>query len=309
MDLSSVKNSGKKAVAIGLCCFFVPLMLNTSLALVLQRTVNMEPVLHKTIISIGVFQSSTSFYVTACLLTDLKILNSELGRLALSSSMISGTLSWGVLVGMFTVRQSSFGDENTLPFMVIGLCFLLVVILYILRPIMLFMVRHTDRRRTIKESYIFTVFLMLLFCSFMGEFIGQRFLLGPMILGLAMPDGPPLGSAFVEKLESYVSLIFLPSYFVFSGASISLAEVQIKTFGIVWLLVLCSFFAKLMGAMVPSLLWKMPLTDALSLGLVLAAQGITDVLIWQNASLLLVMNSSTNSFLSLISSLFLIYSL
>ncbi|PON77973.1 DNA-directed DNA polymerase [Parasponia andersonii] len=295
IDLGSITNSGKRALAIGLCCFFIPLLLNTSLALILQRTVKMEPVLHKSIISIAVFQSSSSFYVTACLLTDLKLLNSELGRLAVSSSMISGMLSWIVLVLGFMVRQSTLGVGFTLPFMAISLCFMLVVIVFILRPVMRSMVRHANRGRAVKESYIFSVFVMVLCCAFLGEFIGQHFMLGPMILGLAVPDGPPLGTALVDKLDSYVSLILLPSYFVFSGASINLPSIQMKTFGIVWLLVLSSFFAKLIGAVVPSLLCKMPVVDALALGLVLSAQGITDILIWQHGMMLLLIDQQSYS--------------
>lgn len=294
MDLGLVTNSGKRALAIGLCCFFVPFLLNTSVALILQRTVNMEPVLHKSIISIAVFQSSSSFYVTACLLTDLKLLNSELGRIAVSSSMISGMLSWALLIIGFTVRQSSFGNGYTLPFLAISLCFMLLVIVYVLRPVMLSMVRHINSGSGIKERHIFSVFVMVLCCAFLGEFIGQHFMLGPMILGLAVPDGPPLGSALVDKLDSYVSSILLPSYFVFSGASIDLCSIQWKTFGIVWILVFSSFFAKLVATMVPSLLCKMPLVDAFALGLVLSAQGITDILIWQHGMLLFVMNSSTS---------------
>ncbi|XP_030924628.1 cation/H(+) antiporter 15-like [Quercus lobata] len=76
--------------------------------------------------------STSSFHVIACLLADLNLLNSELGRLATSSSMVNGV----------------------------------------------------------------------------------HFMLGPMILGLAVPDGWPLGSAIVDKLDSYVSSILLPSYFI-----------------------------------------------------------------------------------------------
>ncbi|GMN23511.1 hypothetical protein TIFTF001_000141 [Ficus carica] len=192
IDLNSVKHSGKKGLTIGLCCFFLPLLLNTSVAVLLQRTVKMDPILHKSIISIVVFQSSSSFYVTTCLLTDLKLLNSELGRLAVSASMISGMLSWCGLIWAFTMRQSSFGGNKALPFVALSLCFVVILVVFLMRPIM----------RSI------------------------HFMLGPTILGLAVPDGPPLGSALVDKLESYVLSILLPGYFVFSGAAMDLIDQQ-----------------------------------------------------------------------------------
>lgn len=88
--------------------------------------------------------------------------------------------------------------------------------------------------------------------------------------------------------------------FVFSGAAMDVSSVSMKTFGVIWLLVICSFFAKLTGAMVPSLLCKIPLVDALSLGLVVGAQGNTGILVWQHGMMLRVMINSLINF-SLIS--------
>lgn len=290
MDLSLLTSSGKKAVAVGLCSLIVPIILSTGLALILQRTVTMEPFLNKSLITIAIFQSSNSFYVTACLLADLKLLNSELGRLALSSSLISGSFAWFGFICFFTVKQSTFSKENSLPWMSLCLVGLVIFVVYMLRPIMLWMISRTAEDKAIKESYIFSIFVMLLVCALFGEYIGQHFMLGPMILGLAVPDGPPLGSALVDKLDTFVTSVLLPTYFVFSGAYTNVFLIQMKSFAIMEMMVLCGFFGKVVGAMVPSLFCRMPLVDSLSLGLIMSAQGITDILIWQHGMLLFVRN-------------------
>ena len=125
-------------------------------------------------------------------------------------------------------------------------------------------------------------------CALLGEVNGVHFMLEPMILGLAVPDGWPLGSAIADKLDSYVSSILLPSYFVYSCAAIDLALINLKTTGIVAMLVLCSLLGKFMGTMLPSLYYKMPIIDSLCLGLIMSSQGITDMLILQNGILLSV---------------------
>lgn len=79
---------------------------------------------------------------------------------------------------------------------------------------------------------------MVFCCAFLCDIIGQHFMLGPTILGLAVPDGPPLGSALVDKLESYMLSILLLGYFVFSGAAMDVSSVSMKTFGVIWLLVI-----------------------------------------------------------------------
>lgn len=303
MDVSLVTNSGKKSFSIALFSIAVPLIMTTGLALILQRTVTMEPALHKSLFTIAIFQSCNSFYVVACLLADLKLLNSELGRLALSSSLISGSISWVGLIVFFTIRLSIVGKENSLPWMVLCLCCLVFLIVFILRPIMLWMISRTAREKAIKEVYIFSIFVMILVCAMFGEYIGQHFMLGPMILGLAVPDGPPLGSALVDKLDTFVSSVLLPTYFMFSGSGINLFLIQMKTLGIMELMVFVAFVGKVLGTMVPSLYCKMPLVDALCLGLVMSTQGITDILMWQHGSLLfvsIIINSLSSNFASLL---------
>lgn len=249
----------------------------------------METHLKNSIIAIGAFQSSSSFHVIACLLSDLKLLNSDIGRLALSSSMISGTLSWISLVVGFTLRQTSIEQQDSLPWMALCVACMVILVVYILRPIMFWMVAETNNStRPIKEAYVFSLFLMLLFCALFSEFVGQHFMLGPMILGLAVPDGPPLGSALVDKLDSFVSSVMLPCYFVISGARINLSKINMRTAVIVHILALGSFTGKLIGAMLPSLYCKMPLVDSLTLGLIMCTQGIADILVLQHAMLLFV---------------------
>ena len=289
MDLSMVTKSGKKALIIGLCAFFLPLMLSTTLAYTLKRKVTLEPNLYESLIEIAVFQSTSSFHVIACLLNDLNLLNSELGRLAISSSMVSGLCSWIWLTVSFMVRQNILmTKKNTFPLAALSVAGMLLIIICIMRPILLWMIRQTTKRKQLKESYMISIFLMILTISLLGDIAGLHFVLGPMILGLTVPDGWPLGSAIVDKLESYVSLILLPTYYVFSCSSLDIFSLNLKSTGIAELLALSSFLGKVIGTMLPSLYCKMPIMDSLCLGLIMSTQGITDIINLQMGFLLFV---------------------
>ncbi|KAG6583332.1 Cation/H(+) antiporter 15, partial [Cucurbita argyrosperma subsp. sororia] len=296
MDLTLITKSGTKAMVIGVLVFLFPLLINCLLSVYLKSTIDMDNNLKDSLTAIGAFQSSSSFYVIACVLEDLKLLNSHIGRLALSSSMISGTLSWISIVICFTLRQTSMEQQDALPWMAICVACMIILVIYILRPIMFWIVEQTNiSGGPIKESYVFLMFIMMLFCSLFSEFVGQHFLLGPMILGLAVPDGPPLGSALVDKLESFVSAIMLPFYFVISGARINLSKLDMKSIWVVQLLAFGSLMGKLIGATLPSLYCKMPLVDSLTLGLVMSTQGISDILFLQQGLLLQMIDLNSYS--------------
>ncbi|KAL0533507.1 hypothetical protein IC582_027539 [Cucumis melo] len=296
MDLSLIKKSGKKAMVIGFMAFLTPMLFNFFLSTYLKSSVEMDAHLKNTLNAIGAFQASSSFHVIACLLTDLKLLNSDIGRLALSSSMISGALSWAGLVIGFTLRQTSMQQQDALPWMALCLVCMMILVIYILRPIMFWIVEQTNLSgRPIKEVYVFCLFLMLLFCALFSEFVGQHFLLGPMILGLAVPDGPPLGSALVDKLDSFVSSIMLPCYFVISGARINLSTINVRSAVIINLLAFTAFIGKVIGTMLPSLYCKMSLVDSLSLGLIMSTQGIADILSLQHGLLLFMIDQTSYS--------------
>ncbi|KAJ1437526.1 Sodium/solute symporter superfamily [Sesbania bispinosa] len=98
------------------------------------------------------------------------------------------------------------------------------------------------------------------------ELVGEHFLVGPIILGMAVPDGPPLGSALAERMDTLVSIVFLPLYFLFSGGRFKLFLLDTPGFLIVQVVAIFSFCGKVIGTMLPSIYFKMPVIDALSLG-------------------------------------------
>ncbi|GLU02599.1 hypothetical protein SLE2022_198440 [Rubroshorea leprosula] len=298
-DLSMIKKSGKKAVVIGFLTYVLPICLNLILAAIINNKFDLEPTLKKSVFVIAGFQGISSFHVVVCLLADLKLLNSELGRLATSSSLVSGLCSWLSIVTCFTINSNFQGKQDVLTYMNLSMGCLIILIVYILRPIILWMVKRITEEKSVKEDHIYVIFLMVLSCAFFSEVIGQQMMLGPMMLGLAVPDGPPLGSALVAKLESYVSSVLLPSYFVLSGSLVNISSIQWDTLYVVEMFALSGFAGKLLATVVPSLYCKMPLNDALCFGLVMSAQGITDVLMLHHAFYLGLINVDIYTIMSI----------
>uniref|UniRef100_A0A7N0ZZC0 Cation/H+ exchanger domain-containing protein n=1 Tax=Kalanchoe fedtschenkoi TaxID=63787 RepID=A0A7N0ZZC0_KALFE len=278
-DIRLLAASGRKAIVIGACTFFVPLILNMSVALTVMACVKLEPQVRMSLHFVATLQSASSFYVVASQLEDLKMLTSELGRLALSSSLISGTLSWCWVIFSFATSER---HENQVKGVVMGtvLCTLafMFIVTYVLRPIFQWLIIRVKTTRGVKEGHMFIIYTSVLGLALFGESMGLNFLFGPMIVGIIVPVGPPLGSAVVEKLDTMVSILLLPMFYSIGLTVVNLPSISAVNVGVIELVVLTGFFGKVVGAMVPCVLSKMPVADALSLGLILATQGITDVL-------------------------------
>jgi len=90
MDLSLITKTGRKAWVIGLCSYCIPIMLGCGSVTMMSSM--WEKIMGDEISSLPVVfisHSSCSFAVISSLLHDLKILNSELGRLALSAAFVN----------------------------------------------------------------------------------------------------------------------------------------------------------------------------------------------------------------------------
>ncbi|KAM7527612.1 hypothetical protein LguiB_031022 [Lonicera macranthoides] len=305
-DLQIISKAGRTALLIGISTFFLPLILTLLFSLLLKYSLPMSPNLHKSLHWVASLQSLSSCHVTICLLADLKLLSSEIGKLAITASTISGTFSWYWTVFVFVARESAVSkmQDSTLLICLSVFC-IMVLIVCILKPIMLWMIdQSTIEGKKVKESHVSIIFITVLCFTMFGEIIGQHYLFGPMMLGMAVPDGPPLGSALVGKLECFVSYVFMPIFFVLSGPSFDLSTIHVGDVGIVELLTFIAYIGKVVATMLPSIYCKMPVNDALYLGLIMSCQGVTDVLILGKATQLNLIDGETYTIMVLSALLF-----
>ncbi|XP_075635780.1 cation/H(+) antiporter 15-like isoform X2 [Castanea sativa] len=192
--------SGKRPLAIGILGFFVPYALAGLVAFVLNHFLSLDHDISNVLHLVAVLQSLTSFPVIASFLAELKLLNSELGRLASCSSIVSDMCHWFIVAVRIATRLTIARSLRT----AIGATFstVLLVIFFVvgIRPAALWAIRNTPEGKPVKEIYISVVLIALLFCGFMGEVIGINAFITSFVLGLFIPDGPPLGAALVERM-------------------------------------------------------------------------------------------------------------
>ncbi|XP_042506742.1 cation/H(+) antiporter 15-like [Macadamia integrifolia] len=295
MDIGTIKNSGKKEWSIGIMTLIVPLVLTLPTSILLKNVLTLDKAFKDGVESIGCLYATTSFHVVASFLHELKLLNSELGRLAMSSSMISVLISWIMVDIGVTIKQTMLkGDGMDVIFKLMACSLVLVTfIYYILRPIMLWMIRQTEEGKPIKQSYIYSIFIMVLGCCFVSESLGKHVALTAGFVGICVPGGPPLGSTLVEKLECFVTAVLLPLYLIVNFEDVDLYHIKPLPFFTIELLCLVGTLGKFIGTLIPCFYFDIPFKESISLGLVLSTLGLLDLQFYKSAQLLGFIDSST----------------
>nr|XP_016506927.1 PREDICTED: cation/H(+) antiporter 15-like [Nicotiana tabacum] len=278
IDLSIVLKSSRKALAVGILGFFVPFGLASFTAFLLEKFLSLDKELITLLSRVVILQSMTAYPGIACFLDELKILNSEIGRLASSSSIICDICHWTILSLKYALELAKAKSVRvTLGSLVSGALYILVIA-FGFRPAILWAIRQTPEGKPVKHIYVFVVLVLLLWCGFTGEAIGLSSIVACFLFGLVIPDGPPLGSALVERLDCFVSVLLMPPFFTICGLQMNVFSiVRLRNVGVLQLVVLVAFIGKIMGTILPLLFWRVPLRDAFSLALIMNSKGIMEL--------------------------------
>ncbi|CAM8950130.1 unnamed protein product [Rhodiola kirilowii] len=291
IDPTMVVKSGKKAVAIGVLGSTVPCSLAGLVAFILSRTVTLDVDIIGFFPLAVVIMSLTAFPVVACFLAELKILNSEIGRLASSSSIICDLCQWSIISIVFAYKIATFQSVGAITGTILSAGLLILIAVFGFRPVALWIIRHTPEGKPVKEIYIFAVMLVLLGYGFAGEYFGLSCLFASFVLGLVIPDGPPLGAALVERLDCFVSVLLMPLFFTNCGLQMDVfAIVNLRNVIVLYSIAFTAFIGKIIGTMAPPLFFRMPLRDSISLGLIMNSKGIAELALLINWKRVKVIN-------------------
>ncbi|BBH00553.1 cation/hydrogen exchanger 15 [Prunus dulcis] len=278
-DPSIVKKTDRKTFAIGFVTVAIPCLLTQGWSALLKTHVNLETNLANSLPAVALAESMLTFPTIAFFLHELKIINSDFGRVAMSSSIVSGLCSFCVMTISIVAKKSSGNDTyNVLSVVATGAVVALVIVL-VIWPVLKWMMRRSSPvGQPMKESHVVHLLLGVMVTGLFSHATGLHTYYGPFILGLTIPAGPPVGSALVEKLDLIISWVFMPIFYAKNGLVMDLCALRLKNYTILQSTALVGAFGKFMGAFLTSLLCtKMPITDAISLGLVLNAQGFLEL--------------------------------
>jgi len=224
------------------------------------------------VLFMGASLSFTAFPVLAAILTSARLLNDQLGVLALSTAAFSDVIAWCVLAFVNAFAHS------VRP--IYGLYTCLIAILYIfvvfaiVKPALSWI--HDRSYNDNFHRFVSFYILILLLCAYFAQSIGIHAFFGSFIAGIVIPKQGTFVAEFAPKLEVLVVDFLLPLYFVSSGLH---TDLQSADGGITVALIIFASVGKFFPCtLATKLLTKKDWNYCVSLGVLMNTRGLVELI-------------------------------
>ena len=183
----------------------------------------------------------------ARILTELKLLDTRVGSIALSSAAIDDVTymfnwlysylysAWCLLAIVVSVARANHPLDALYTFLLLAA--FVVVMLLVVRPLLnAFAKRSTSQVIGVHWVMVFLVstFICAWYTDMIGILIpynltssGVHAMFGAFILGIAVPRRNRFAASLIERIEDLVVIVFLPLYFTFSGLRTNIGSLGI----------------------------------------------------------------------------------
>ena len=278
MNVGLVLRTGSKAMTIGVAILVVPFLCGIIAKELLGQSLTPDDKAKLPFVFLT--QSLVPFPVVAALLTELKLQTSELGRLGLSVAMVSDFISF-TLTGSFLMLRVYMESVRKAFVDIAALIAYISVAVLVIRPLMFSIIKRTPEGQPVKDVYVYGIIVLALVCCLFSDLIDQQIYMGPYILGLATPDGPPLGSAIAAKLDCFVSGLFVPLTVTTSVLRTDLRKFKLDALMISSIiLVMVTNMAKFIACLVSCTFYEMPRLDSWALAFIMTSKGIVEITLY-----------------------------
>ncbi|CAN1254192.1 Cation/H(+) antiporter 17 [Linum perenne] len=279
LDPKALKRTGNKALSIAIAGISLPFIMGIGTSVVLRATISKGVSGPPFLVFMGVALSITAFPVLARILAELKLLTTDVGRMAMSAAAVNDVAAWILLALAIALSGTGNSPYVALWVLLCGSGFVLACV-FIMPPAFGWMAQRCPDGEPVDEIYVCATLCAVLAAGFLTDVIGIHALFGAFVVGILVPKEGAFAGALVEKVEDLVSGLFLPLYFVSSGLKTNVATIQgAQSWGLLVLVITTACLGKILGTVVVSLLCKMPLQEALAVGFLMNTKGLVELIV------------------------------
>ncbi|KAI4324194.1 hypothetical protein L6164_023751 [Bauhinia variegata] len=277
-DVLSMKRIGRKAVAVAVASTILPLGIGVAFSYIVRYSgdTSMKPGTHISFLAVAF--SVTAFPVLARILAELKLINSEIGRLALSSAIVSDMFSWFLLAFSIALADNETSSLAAI-WVVLSTAVFVAFSIFVIRPCVSWVIRRTPEGESFNDFYICVILAGVMISGFITDALGTHSVFGGFVFGLVIPSGP-LTITLIEKLEDFISGLLLPLYFAISGLKTDISAIKgTFTWAALIFVILLACVGKVAGTVVIALFYHMSIREGITLGLLMNTKGLIEMIV------------------------------
>ncbi|KAF8994548.1 hypothetical protein BDZ89DRAFT_1097019 [Hymenopellis radicata] len=218
IDIRLMKRNIKAATAVSVAGVLVPLGLGAALGVAIYREfVDRSVDFGYFVLFVAVAVVIPAFPVLCRILTELKLLDTTVGVVALSAGIANNVVGWVLLA--LTVALVNASTGLVALYVLLTSVGYVIILLFPVKWGYLWLCRRTGSlEQGSPTALMMTVTLLIVFISaFFTDIIGVHAIFGGFLAGLIIPHENGFAVSLVEKIEALVSILFLPLYFTLSG--------------------------------------------------------------------------------------------
>lgn len=225
-----------------------------------------------------------AFPVLCRILTELKLLGTNVGVVVLSAGVGNDVVGWILLA--LCVALVNAGSGLTALWVFLVCAGYVVALIFIFRPLFIRFLESTGSlKKGPSQSVVAVTLLIVLASAFFTQVIGVQAIFGGFLIGLLCPHEGGFAVKLTEKIEDLVATLFLPLYFTLSGLSTNLGLLDS---GVVWAYVVgiiaIAFSAKVVGGALASRLFGMLWRESFAIGVLMSCKGLVELIVLVNES-------------------------
>jgi Kef-type K+ transport system membrane component KefB len=276
LDITTSLKAAKRSWRFGVIPFFSSYIVTAILLSLYKPHGEKIDEITGSVYSIPNVFTTTAFAVVSEALTELNLISTELGQIALSSAMITELMQWVTITLRFNSKDSFV---LSLGFLTCSVLFVLSFFI-IVRPMAKFIIRRTPVGKSVNEMYIVMILLGVMVMCALSDALGLYFIIGPILFGLVMPNGRPLATTIIDKIELINKEFLMPFFFLYIGLHTNFGEIKKN-----WKLAVtfqsilfAGFITKILACVFISPTYNMKRKHGLVLGLILSIKGIIELI-------------------------------
>ena len=163
----------------------------------------------------GTAMSITAFPVLARILTDRRLLTTEIGIIAITCAAFDDVTGWLILGAIMTLVNA--GEAQTIGMRALLFLVYLAVMTLAVRPTVGWLARRKGSSFGTTPNGFAFILLVMLASAITTEWLGVHALFGAFFAGLMMPREAPIERLFTERVEPLTMTLLLPLFFAVTG--------------------------------------------------------------------------------------------